>query len=161
MTLKTTEEEVSCSSSKDIAKAKTLLKKQRYKKMNEAVEQSTWQGLTIKRRENDETLVKGHFDWAVKWKTCPTHVIREVYDIYYQLLPTKLYTRTRTNVEITSTKCRFCFIKDESISHLLSSCSSLAKSDYIKRHNKVLDCFLHHVLLQYEFITKVPPWFKQ
>ena len=89
--------------------------------MKEVVDQTTWQGLTIKKRENDETLVKGYFDWAIKWRTCPTHVIREIYDTYYQLIPTKVCKSTRSNTEINKIKCRLCFIKDESISHILSS----------------------------------------
>ena len=159
VTLKLDKEEISCSKPKDIEKAKTLLKKQRYKKMKEVVDQSTWQGLTLKRRENDYTIIKGYFNWATRWKTCLTHVIREIYDTYYQLLPTKTYKSTRSNVEVTNVKCRYCFVKDESVSHLLSSCGTLAKSDYMRRHNNALDCFIHHVLFQYGFISKLPPWF--
>ena len=103
--------------------------------------------------------MKGHFNWATKWKTCLTYVAREIYDTYYQLIPTKMYQKTRSNVEITNVKCRYCFIKDETVSHLLSSCGILANSDYIRRHNKALDCFIHHVLYRYGFISKLPPWF--
>ena len=130
--LKTSEEEINCMSLKEVDKVKKLVKQQQNKKMKEVIENSTWQGLTMKRRENDETIIKGYFNWATKWKTCPTHVIREIYEIYYQLLPTKIYKSTRSSVEITNTKCRYCFRKDESIAHLLSSCSSLAKSTYLK-----------------------------
>ena len=81
--------------------------------------------------------------------------------MYYQLLPTKVYKSTRTNTEITNLKCRYCYIKDESISHLLSSCGSLAKSDYLRRHNKALDCFINQVLFRYGLIKSLPPWFSK
>ncbi len=36
-----------------------------------------------------------------------------------------------------SPKCRWCSEKDETVEHLLSGCSALAKDEYLARHNQV------------------------
>ena len=43
--------------------------------------------------------------------------------------------------------------------HLVSSCGQLAKYDYLRRHNKALQCFLNYVLQLYGFTETIPPWF--
>ena len=161
VSLKSPSDTLICSSQKDKMKVKSMLKKQRHEARSKAIRDSTWQGLTITNREADESICKGYFDWAARWKTCPTHVIREMYDMIYQLLPTKAYLSTRSNMEISNTKCRFCHKKEESVIHLVSSCKHLAKHDYLRRHNKALQCFLSHVLLKYGFIDVIPPWFSK
>ena len=161
VSLKLPTDTIKCSSAKDKLKVKTILKKQRQEGRWKVIQKSTWQCLTIKKRENDETTCRGYYDWATKWKTCPTHIASEIYDMMYQLLPTKAYLSTRSKVEISNKKCRYCHQNDESVIRLVSSCRYLAKHDYLRRHNKALHCFRTHVLLKYEFIEIIPPWFSK
>ena len=43
--------------------------------------------------------------------------------------------------------------------HLLSNCEPLAKVDYIRRHNRALQCILFPLLLSNKFIDECPPWY--
>ena len=62
-----------------------------------------------------------------------------MYELYEQLLPTKLYTKEKTQ---TSTDCevlcRLCGKVAESVAHVLTRCSSLAQTKYLYRHNTAL-----------------------
>ena len=64
-----------------------------------------------------------------------------MYELYEQLLPTKLYTKEKTQ---TSTDgevlCRLCTCGKvaERVAHALAGCSSLAQTKYLYRHNAAL-----------------------
>ena len=45
--------------------------------------------------------------------------------------------------------------------HLLSNCGPLAKVDYIRRHNRALQCILFPLLLSNKFIKECPPWYSK
>jgi Ni,Fe-hydrogenase III component G len=53
-----------------------------------------------------------------------------------QALKTKYYT-TKTLSTETDNKCRLCQQFDETIDHIISACSILAKEQYTKRHDRV------------------------
>jgi hypothetical protein len=53
-----------------------------------------------------------------------------------QTLQTKYYATKILNIE-TDNKCRLCQQFDETIDHIISTCSILAKKQYIKRHDRV------------------------
>ena len=91
-------------------------------------------------RWEDESLsITSCFAWLKGWATCPTHTIAGMYELYEQLLPTKLYTKEKTQ---TSTDgevlCRLCGKVAESIAHVLAGCSSLAQTKYLYRNNAAL-----------------------
>ena len=51
-----------------------------------------WQGKLITKRWDDEDLSrKGCFSWLREWTTCPTHTIAGMFELYEQMLPTRLY----------------------------------------------------------------------
>jgi flagellar biosynthesis chaperone FliJ len=51
-------------------------------------------------------------------------------------LQTKYYATKILNTE-TDSKCRICQQFDETIDHIISACSILAKEQYIQRHDRV------------------------
>ena len=53
-----------------------------------------------------------------------------------QALPTKYYATNISNTE-TDSKCRLCQKFDESIDHIISAYTILAKEQYIKIHDTV------------------------
>ena len=55
--------------------------------------------------------------------------------------------------------CRICGQQTETVKHLLSNCSQLVKVDYIRRHNRALQCV--QLLKKFVFIEKCPPWYSQ
>ena len=65
--------------------------------------------------------------------------IAGMYELYEQLLPTKLYTKEKTQ---TSTDgevlCRLFGKVAESVAHALAGCSSLAQTRYLYRHDAAL-----------------------
>ena len=97
---------------------------------------STWQGINLKQRINDENLVKAYFSWIHSWKTCPTDVINEFYLLFYQLLATKQYKVIRSNEIIEDMSCRICHVgQQESVKHLVSNCSAFVNGLYKRRHD--------------------------
>ena len=77
--------------------------------------------------------------WLTQWKTFPTHTITSMFELYEQLLPTRLYVsqKTHTNSE-SGVDCRLCGKAQESVSHILSGCSALAQSKYLSRHDSTV-----------------------
>ena len=53
-----------------------------------------------------------------------------------QVLETKCYATKILNTE-TDSKCRLCQQFDETMDHIISACRTLAKEQYIKRHDRV------------------------
>ena len=91
-----------------------------------------WQGKLIKKKWDDENLSrKGSFSWL---KECATHIIAGMFELYEQMLPTRLYTsqkiRTTPGSEIL---CRLCGKFPESVPHVLAGCSALAQNKYLSR----------------------------
>ena len=138
------------------------LKSKRYQRKYDEIMSSTWQGVNYNHRMKDENVVRGYFDWLQDWKTCPTSVINEVFLLFYQLLPTKEYTSTRSNEKINDMSCRICCASQtESVKHLLSNCGEFAKGLYISRHDNALKCFVWPLLHQFNIIDKQPAWFSE
>ena len=99
-----------------------------------------------------------HYDGLKGWTTCPTYTIAGMYELYEQLLPTKLYTKEKTQ---TSTDgevlCRLCGKVAESIAHVLAGYSSLAQTKYLYRRNAALKILLFELLREHGLIEEVPP----
>ena len=121
---------------------------------------STWQGVILKTMLEDETAMKGNFNWLSKWRMCPSTTISELMNLLYQTLNTMCYKKTRSSAEeAVDTKCRLCRGGEESVRHLLSNCGTLAKKVYTQRHDNALKCFFFPMLKKCGFIEETPPWF--
>ena len=108
----------------------------------------------------DETRMKGAFNWLTKWRSCPTSTVSEVMNLLYQTLNTMCYKKHCVPADIVvDTKCRLCKVGQESVKHLLSNCGELAKSVYKKRHDDAFKCFFFPMLKKCGFMEEVPPWY--
>ena len=119
------------------------------------------QGKLFSIRWEDESLsITSCFAWLKGWATCPTYTIAGMYELYEQLLPTKLYTKEKTQ---TSTDgevlCRLCGKVAESVAHVLAGCSSLAQTKYLYRHNAAWKIQFFELLREHGLIEEVPPWY--
>ena len=73
-------------------KIKAYLKKSQEEQLEEMVRDQKWQGTLLRARWEDESLNKsGCFAWLKEWRSCPSNVIAGMFELYEQLLPTKLY----------------------------------------------------------------------
>lgn len=61
-----------------------------------------------------------------------------------QALNTRYHQRKIIGLEIDS-KCRMCSSKEETISHILSGCTTLAATEYTYRHNKIAS-YIHWLM---------------
>ena len=138
--------------------SKTIKLKTSHQRVSEILS-STWQGVNMKQRIEDENVLKGYFTWLEKWRTCPTNVVHEFFLLFYQLLPTLKYKEYRSEVVIDDTRCRMCRTGDESVKHLMSKCGELVKSLYKTRHDNALKCFVWALLFKFKLIDKCPTWF--
>ena len=121
---------------------------------------TSWQGVNMVHRIQDENIINKHFNWMVNWRSCPTSVIQEFYLLFFQLLPTKQYKLIRQNEVIKDTRCRICNIyQQESVKHLLSNCNEFAKNLYMTRHNNALACFVWPLLKLLKLVEKCPVWY--
>ena len=66
------------------------------------VKNEKWQGKLLKTRDDNEELTrKGCFAWLKEWTTCPySHTVAGMYELYEQLLSTKLYTSKKTRTSL-------------------------------------------------------------
>ena len=88
----------------NIAAVKRILKAEvihvRVKEINE----SKWQGVTLRYRYSDESLVNKVFTWLTKWKSCPVDVVNELQSIHLQTIHTLTFTKFRGAVNNTNCK---------------------------------------------------------
>ena len=87
--------------------------------------ESNWQGLNFKTRMEDSSIKKNYFIWLNNWKSCPSSVIMEFFNLFYQTLPTLCYRQGRYNTDVDNTLYRLCAEKQESVKHLMSNCRNL------------------------------------
>ena len=79
------------------ARAGNLLKKSQEMQFLEIAKDKKWQGKLFRIRWEDESLsITSCFAWLKGWAACPTFTIAGMYELYEQLLPTKLYTKEKT-----------------------------------------------------------------
>ena len=72
-------------------KLKAELRRALEQKTWEAVHEQSWQGkLTSMRREDMSLNFDECFWWLSGWKQCPTQTVAEMFELYEQLLPTRL-----------------------------------------------------------------------
>ena len=113
-------------------------------KHREGAREQRWQGKLHTARWEDKDLDGESFEWMSDWKTAPKHTITGISELHEQPLPTKLYNPRKTkSSEESDVRCRMCGKAQESIAHVhvLSSCSALAQTKYLSRHNGALKIF--------------------
>ena len=78
-----------------------------------------------------------------------------MYELYKQLLPTKLYTKEKTQTSTDSeVLCRLCGKVAESVAHVLAGCSSLTQTKYLSRRNAALKILFFELLREHGLIGR-------
>ena len=115
------------------------IKKSAMETFRNQVQSATWQGVIFVNRMNDVSLVQVDcYKWLTKWKECAVNVINDIHSLYLQTIPTLTFKKFRSVEMINSVTCRICHNGNETVKHLLSNCSELAKNILnvtIKRYN--------------------------
>ena len=84
----------------DIAVLRKVLKSQYRNTLLDKLCKSTWQGVIMKERMNDNDLIADKcFMWLSKWKACPVEVINDIQSIYLQTVPTLTFKRFEVKVK--------------------------------------------------------------
>ena len=127
----------------------------------EVVHEQIWQGkLTCMRREDTSLNFDGCFWWLSVWKQCPTHTVARMFELYEQLLPTRLYASQKTHAGTTGeVMCRLCNKAPESVAHVLAGCTALAQNKYTTGHNAALKILFFEILQDLGLVDSVPPWY--
>ena len=113
-----------------------------------------------KLRESRMEGVVECFWWLSEWRRCPTHTIASMFEIYEQLLPTRLYPIHKTQASPTiDPTCRLCGTAPESMAHVLSACPALAQTKYLARHDAVLKVLFFDIIEHLGLIEASPPWY--
>ena len=139
-------------------KLKTRLRKLRESRMEGVVAEQKWQGkLIIARKEDRDLNTEQCFWWLSQWQTCPTHTIAGMFEIYEQLLPTRLCAIHKTQASPTSNPtCRLCGTAPESMAHVLSACPALTQTKYLARHDTVLKVLFFDIIEDLGLIEALP-----
>ena len=144
-------------------RAKEVLKECVEEKLEREVCGLEWQGKLLIERKSDLQLCKnGCFSWLSKWRSCPSYTIAGVFEMYEQLLPTKLYLSKKTHTICPGdVKCRPCGHAQESVPHMLAGCTALhvAQNKYLFRHNMALKVLFYEILRDQYLLEEVPPWY--
>ena len=127
----------------------------------EIAKDKKWQGKLFRIRWEDESLsITSCFARLKGWASCPTYTIAGMYELYERLLPTKLYTKEKTqNSTDGEVLCRLCGKVAESVAHVLAGCSSLAQTKYLYRHKTALKILFFELPREHGLIEEVPPWY--
>ena len=95
---------------------------------------------------------------AERLASLPT--IAGMFELYEQLLPTRLYTIHKTLVSDSSdSACRWCGTAPEGMAHILSACPALAQTKYLARHDAVLKVLFFVIICDLDLIDTVLPWY--
>ena len=86
-----------------------------------------------------------------KWKNIPDIVLSTNIPIKQQLMPTEAYEKYKLREQVPTTTCRSCHNAEETVKHLMSSCSAIAQSLSKARHDKMLRPIYHFLLSKYKF----------
>ena len=100
-------------------KAKQLLRSKHEEQLLKTGCDEAWQGKLHTARWNDDSVSsKNCFSWLSEWTSCPTHVVVGMYELYEQLLPTKLYQVKNIKISQSSNvSCRMCNKATESLTY--------------------------------------------
>ena len=83
-----------------------------------------------------------------------------MFEIYEQLLPTRLYAIHKTQASPNSDPtCRLCGTAPESMAHILSACPALAQTKYLARHDAVLKVLFFDIMEDLGLIEASPLWY--
>ena len=110
-------------------KVKNLLERHREYRVREEVREQRCQGKLVTERERGKELsAERCFWWLNHLRTCPTHTIAGTFELYEQLLPTRLCTIHKTRVSDSSDSAsRLCGTAPEGMAHILIACLRLRK----------------------------------
>ena len=112
-------------------------------------------------REEDEDLnFEGCFWWLSGWRNYLTHTVAGLFELYEQLLATRLYTSQKMGKDSMDTvTCRLCDKAPVSVPHVLAGCTALAQNKYLTRHNAALKTLFFDIVHNLGLIESVPPWY--
>ena len=97
------------------------------------------------------------------WKNIPD-VVKSVNDsIKQQLIKTKVYIKNKLMQEVADTSCRLCHQAEETMNHIMCSCSAIAQDLYKERHGCMLRPIYYSMLRKYRFDERKSrkPWLEQ
>lgn len=88
------------------------------------------------------------------------YVVAGMYELYEQLLPTKLYQLKKIKTSQSSNvSCRMCNKAPESLAHVLLGRSALAQNKYLARHNNTLKVLYFELLRELQLVESPPAWY--
>ena len=82
-----------------------------------------------------------------------------MFELYEQLLPTRVYQNKKTKTGSDQIMCRLCGKAAETVAHVLAGCAALAQSKYLQRHNAALKVIFFEMLHSLDLMDSVPPWY--
>ena len=138
---------------------KNVLQKAHNEIIKREIGSSTWQGVMSKTRWNDAHLETNRFSYLTSWETCPVQLMSEVQGLCCQLLPTKSYQLIRSLSNDQDTICCMCKRGKEFVKHFPNNCKSLAKYDFILRHDSAFNCIVFPILTQCKLIDQFSTWY--
>lgn len=116
----------------------------------------------------------GIFPHALQSSSAPqsVHWVREsslfgeierfMISLHDQVVATRSHQKNIQKLPISDDKCRMCHMKSETIAHVISSCSQLANTEYLSRHNLSVGIIHQKLAEKYDLISEaeLTPYYK-
>ena len=151
--------EVEKASPKLIGEFLTPIKNNHYK--TEYKDQK-WLGTLTTLQYDDVDIAVDSLALLQAWKNIPDIVLSVNTSIRQQLLPTATYKKYKLHQQVEDMRCRMCGQKQETVSHIMCACSTIAQSLHTSWHDKMLRPFYHYLLHLYDFDNDhSKPWYEQ
>lgn len=77
-----------------------------------------------------------------------------------RVIATKNYRKHILKEDLLNDKCRKCEKSSETIEHVIGSCTSLANTQYLRRHDNVAKLVYQQIAINKLLITKYTPYYK-
>ena len=118
--------------------------------MKETAEQK-WLGVFTTAQRKDKEMATNVCKLLQKWRNIPDIIYSENTNLRQQLLSTKTYEKSKLQQHIDYLNCRMWSHKQETVTHIMSTCPKIAQSLYTSCHDKMLRPYYYYLLSTYGF----------
>ena len=134
--------------------------KKEYKRKEMRNRQERWQNKALHGQYLKDT--DGKTDCEITWNWLKNGYLKKETEGFIMAAQDQAIRTNAIKAKIDKTssdsKCRLCKVKEETIDHLVSSCSKIAQTDYKERHNKVASMLHWNLCRKYNLPTADKWW---
>ena len=145
-TVITYDDQVAVVSIKEPKSIKGILRRTTQQKRRTEVVELPWLGKYVSQHCKDAETPPVSYQIFKSWKNIPDMVLLVDTSIRQQLMNTKVYRKNKLRESVDETNCRLCSNDQETVPHILCSCSRISQTLYKERHDQMPRPLYHSIL---------------